>query len=96
MAGEEEPGTWSKVVVEEVGKRRQPSEVNQAVELRTQVSHDSVGGEDQQEALRTWWKSLGLMVEVDQVVELRTQMQLDLKDEVYLQAVGLQILAQLD
>lgn len=59
MAGEEELDTWSKVVVEEVGKRRQPSEVDQAVELRTQVSRDWVGGEDQWEVLRTWWMSLG-------------------------------------
>jgi hypothetical protein len=40
MADEEELGTWSKVVVEEVGKRRQISEVDREVELRMQVLRD--------------------------------------------------------
>jgi hypothetical protein len=40
MADEEELGTWSKVVVEEVERMTQLSEVGQAVELRTQELHD--------------------------------------------------------
>jgi len=48
MAGEEEPGKWSKVVVEEVGRMTaQTSEVGPGVELRTQVLYDWAGGEDQ-------------------------------------------------
>jgi hypothetical protein len=40
MADEEELGTWSKVVVEEVGKMTQISEVDREVELRMQVLRD--------------------------------------------------------
>jgi len=47
MAGEEELDTWSKVVVEVAGRMTQLSEVDQAVELRMQVSHGWAGGEDQ-------------------------------------------------
>jgi len=47
MAGEEELGKWSKVVVEEVGRKTQISEVGPGVELRTQVLYDWAGGEDQ-------------------------------------------------
>jgi hypothetical protein len=40
MAGEDELAEWSKVVVEEVGRMTQISEVDREVELQTQVLRD--------------------------------------------------------